>query len=74
MGLSTTLFLLAAAAAVFVVALYQHRRQRELGHVSLLPYGGIQFAALVLAVLMVAHLISLLSGTPLIGRFSGGRF
>ena len=74
MGISTTLFLLAAAAAVFVVALYQHRRPRELGYVSLLPYGGIQFAALVLAVLMVAHLISLLSGTPLIGRFSSGCF
>jgi hypothetical protein len=74
MGLSTTLIILAAAVAAFVVALFQHRRPRELGHVSLLPYGGIQFAALVLAVLMVAHLISLLSGTPLIGRFSGGGF
>lgn len=74
MGLSTTLIILAAAVVAFVVALFQHRRPRELGHVSLLPYGGIQFAALVLAVLMVAHLISLLFGTPLIGRFSGGRF
>ncbi|MDC0655218.1 hypothetical protein OAP48_00770 [bacterium] len=74
MGLSTTLILLAAAAAVFAAALYQHRRPRELGQVSLLPYGGIQFAALVLAVLMLAHLISLLSGTPLIGRFSGSHF
>jgi hypothetical protein len=74
MGLSTTLILLAGAVVAFVVALYQHRRPRELGHVSLLPYGGIQFAALVLVVLMVAHLISLLSGAPLIGRFSGGDF
>jgi hypothetical protein len=74
MGLSTTLILLAGAVVAFVVALYQHRRPRGLGHVSLLPYGGIQFAALVLVVLMVAHLISLLSGAPLIGRFSGGGF
>ena len=74
MGVSTTLILLAFSLAIFVAALYQHRRPRELGHVSLLPYGGIQFAALVLAVLMIAHLVSLLSGAPLIGRFGVGRF
>jgi NADH:ubiquinone oxidoreductase subunit 2 (subunit N) len=74
MGLITKLIVLGAALGAFVAALILHRRPRELGQVSLLPYGGIQFAALVLAVLMVAHLISLLSGAPLIGRFSGGRF
>ncbi len=74
MGLVSTLIALGAAAAVFVVALVLHRRPRELGEVALLPYGGIQFAALVVAVLMAAHLISLVTGTPLIGRFSGGGF
>jgi len=74
MGLTATLIVLGASVVAFVAALYLHRRPRELGDVTLLPYGGIQFAALVLAVLMIAHLISLLSGTPLIGRFSGGRF
>jgi hypothetical protein len=72
MGLTTTLIVLAGAIATFVAALLLHRRPRELGEVAMLPYGGIQFAALVVAVLMVAHLISLLSGTPLVGRFSGG--
>jgi hypothetical protein len=74
MGLTVTLIILGASIVAFGAALYLHRRPRELGQVSLIPYGGIQFAALVLAVLMVAHLITLLSGTPLIGRFSGGRF
>ncbi|MEK9946218.1 MAG: hypothetical protein VW999_09555 [Alphaproteobacteria bacterium] len=74
MGLTATLIVLGASVVAFVAALYLHRRPRELGDVTLLPYGGIQFAALVLAVLMIAHLITLLSGTPLIGRFSGGRF
>ena len=74
MGLTTTLIVLAVSAVAFAIALFQHRRPRELGEVTMLPYGGIQFAALVVAVLMVAHLLSLLSGTPLIGRFSGCRF
>lgn len=72
MGLIPTLAALAAAAVVFVLALLQHRRPRDLGEVTLLPYGGIQFVALVVAVLMAAHLVTLLTGTPLIGRFSGG--
>lgn len=72
MGLVSTLVAMAVAAAVFALALFLHRRPRELGEVTLLPYGGIQFVALVVMVLMAAHLISLLSGAPLIGRFSGG--
>lgn len=72
MGLIPTLVVMAASAVVFVVALFLHRRPRELGDVTLLPYGGIQFIALVVAVLMAAHLISLLTGSPLIGRFGGG--
>lgn len=72
MGLTATLIVMAVAGVVFVVALVRHRRPRELGEVSLLPYGGIQFLALVVAVLMAAHLISLVTGSPLIGRFSGG--
>ncbi|NQV81440.1 MAG: hypothetical protein HQ495_12870 [Alphaproteobacteria bacterium] len=74
MGLTTTLIVLVVSVAAFAGALYRHRRPRELGDVTMLPYGGIQFAALVVAVVMVAHLVSLLSGAPLIGRFSGGSF
>ena len=72
MGLVPTLVALGVAVAVFVLALALHRRPRDLGEVALLPYGGIQFVALVVAVLMAAHLITLMTGTPLIGRFSGG--
>ena len=72
MGLIPTLAALAAAVVAFVLALLLHRRPRDLGAVTLLPYGGIQFVALVAAVLMAAHLVTLLTGTPLIGRFSGG--
>jgi hypothetical protein len=65
-----TLAVLAAAVAVFLFATYQGRRPRELGELRWIPYGGVQFVAILIIVLALAHIISLLTGQPLVGRFS----
>ncbi len=38
------------------------------GNAPLIPYGGIQFVALVAMILMLAHLVTLLTGRPFTGR------
>lgn len=53
---------------LFVVAHLQSRRPYLPGRLPLVPWTGVQFAALILAVLLVGHLISLWSGTPFVGR------
>ena len=68
MGLGLTIAILAAACAVFGGAIYISRRPVEPGQVRLIPYGGIQFLAIAAILVTAAHLISLLSGQPLIGR------
>ncbi|MFQ5955733.1 MAG: hypothetical protein ACE5JZ_11780 [Kiloniellales bacterium] len=68
MSLTATLSVLATAAAVFVVANLRSRRPAEPGTPRLIPYGAIQFVALVTMVLMLAHLVSLLTGQPFTGR------
>lgn len=70
MSLTATLVALAVAGAIFAGANFMSRRPEEPGQPRLVPYQGIQFAALVLAVLMLAHLVSILTGTPLEGRMS----
>lgn len=73
MGLGLTLAILIAAAALGVLANLLERRPRELGHPPLVPYTAIQMVAVVVAVLMLAHLVSLLSGQPFAGRLGLSR-
>ena len=68
MGLALTVVLLLLALAVAGTANWLERRPHELGRPPLVPYTAIQMVALVLAILMLAHLVSLLTGTPLVGR------
>ncbi len=70
LSLNWTLGLLALGAAVFVYATVRARRPREIGTVRLIPYGAIQFLALLVVILMLAHLYTLVTGVPLEGRFS----
>lgn len=70
MSLLVTLLILGLALASFAFANWKSRRPPPLGEVRLVPYNGLQFIALVVAVLMLAHLVSLLTGTPLEGRMS----
>ncbi len=65
-----TLAFLAGGAGLFALAGYLARRPRELGKLQWIPYNGVQFVALVIVILAIAHLISLLTGQPLEGRFS----
>jgi uncharacterized membrane protein YidH (DUF202 family) len=69
MGLAATLVALGLAVAVAAFANWQERRQRPVGNPPLVPYTAIQMLAIVVAILMAAHLVSLLTGQPLTSRF-----
>jgi uncharacterized membrane protein YidH (DUF202 family) len=69
MGLAATLVVLVLAVAVGGLANWQERRQRPVGNPPLVSYTAIQMIAIVVAILMAAHLVSLLTGQPLISRF-----
>lgn len=65
-----TLAVLAAGVALFLFATYMGRRPKEDGELRWVPYGGVQFVAILIVILALAHVISLLTGQPLVGRFS----
>jgi ABC-type nickel/cobalt efflux system permease component RcnA len=68
MSLGLAIAVLLAALLVAGVANWRERRPRDLGKPSLVPYSAIQVLAVVVIILMLAHLVSLLTGTPLHGR------
>jgi hypothetical protein len=70
-GLAFTLAVLLAALAVAGLANYRERRPREIGKVPLVSYSAIQMVAVVIALLMAAHLVSLVMGHPLKSRYFG---
>jgi hypothetical protein len=69
MGLAATLVVLVLAVALAGFANWQERRQRPVGDPPLISYTAIQMLAIVAAILMAAHLVSLLTGHPLTSRF-----
>jgi uncharacterized iron-regulated membrane protein len=69
MGLAATLVALLAAVAVAGFANWRERRPRPVGNPPLVSYTAIQMLAIVVAILMAAHLVSLLTGHPLTSRF-----
>jgi uncharacterized membrane protein YidH (DUF202 family) len=69
MGLAATLVVLVLAVAAAVFANWQERRQRPAGNPPLVSYTAVQMIAIVVAILMAAHLVSLLTGHPLTSRF-----
>ncbi len=69
-AVNLTLAMLAVAAALFGFATYMARRPKEDGVIRWIPYVGIQFVALLLIILTLAHLLSLLTGQPITGRLS----
>lgn len=70
MGLETTLAVLGFGIALFVIANFKSRRPPPLGTVRMVPYTGLQFIALVIVIVTLGHLVSLLTGQPLQGRFT----
>ena len=68
MSLTVTLILLAATLVVIAFANWQERRKRPLGKTPLVSYPALQMLGILFAVLLLAHLVSLLTGQPLRGR------
>lgn len=68
MSISTTLALLIASLLIIAYANWRERRPRPLGKAPLVSYPMIQMVSIVVAVLMAAHLVSLMTGQPLRGR------
>ena len=68
MGLELTLAVLFAALAIAALANWRERRPRDVGRPPLVPYTAIQAIAVLVAILMLAHVVSLLTGQPLRGR------
>lgn len=68
MSLVLTLSLLAAALAVVGFANWRERQPRRLDKTPLISYPLIQMVGIVVAILMAAHLVSLLTGQQLQGR------
>jgi len=71
MSLAVTLVVLALAGAVFGFANWRSRRPRAPGEVSLVPWTAVQFLAAVAVLLMLAHLVTLMTGRPFAGRYAG---
>ena len=68
MSLATTLIILVAALLLVALANWRERRPRALGKPALFSYPAVQMIGIVIAILMIAHLVSLLIGQPLRGR------
>jgi hypothetical protein len=67
--LPVTLVILTTALGLAALANWRERRPRDLGEPQLVPWITVQIIAVVVAILMLAHLVSLLTGTPLKSRF-----
>lgn len=68
MSLTVTLLLLLLAFSIIAFANWQERRKRPLGKPPLVSYPALQIIGILFAVLLIAHLVSLLTGQPLRGR------
>ena len=69
MSLIVTLVLMLLAVGVAGLANWRERRPQELGDPPLIPYTAVQMIAFVVALLMAAHLVSLVTGHQLVSRY-----
>ena len=68
LGLMPTVIILVIALGFTVWANWRSRRPYQPGNPPLVPPAAIQFIGLLVAFLMIAHLITLLTGQPFAGR------
>ena len=68
MSLELTIALLVVSVALAGVAFVMQRRPRDGFDPPLVPWTAIQVVAVVVALLMAAHLVSLATGQPFKGR------
>jgi uncharacterized membrane protein YidH (DUF202 family) len=70
MSLAWTLTLLGVGLALTGLARWQDTRPRELGEVRMFPVVPVMAVGVMLSVLAASHLVSLLTGIPLKGRYT----
>ena len=70
MSLAWTLALLVVGLALTGLARWQDTRPRELGEVRMFPVVAVMAVGVMLSVLAATHLVSLLTGVPLKGRYT----
>ncbi|MGK9164743.1 hypothetical protein KXR53_00515 [Inquilinus limosus] len=68
LDLTDTLFILAVALAVVAAMAVMDRRKPPPGEVRLFPVIPVMMVAALVVILMLAHLVSLLTGQPFQGR------
>ncbi len=68
MNLSVTVTLMVLGVALAAWANWRERKGHTPGQVPLVPYTFWQFVGIIIFILMAAHLITLLSGKPFMGR------
>lgn len=68
LSLTATLSILGASAFVIAIAQVRERRKYVPGRPSLIPWIPLQFVAILVAILMIAHLVTFVTGQPLEGR------
>jgi len=56
------------AIGLFATALIVTRRPAPPGKPRMVPWVGVQMVCILVTVFMVAHLVSIITGTPLLGR------
>lgn len=68
MSEATSYWVFGVAMALLLLASWRERREHPPGCLPLLPWTAVQYVALVVAVLMLAHLISFWIDKPFLGR------
>lgn len=68
MDLPVTLTILVVSLVVVAFSNFMARRPPPIGRVWTVPYNGLQFLGIMVAIAMAAHLITLLTGKPFAGR------
>ena len=69
MSMFWTLVALGVAMAVLVASFWHAHWVRTTGRIAWIPYAMVDIVAGLVIVIMLAHLVSLVTGTPLKGRF-----
>lgn len=68
MSLEFTIVVFTVAAIATLISIIGARRPKELGRIWTPPYHLIQFVGILTMILMAAHIISLVTGKPFVGR------
>ena len=68
MSLEVTIIIFTVAAVATILSIIGAKRPRELGRIWTPPWHLIQFIGTLTMMLMAAHIISLVSGHPFVGR------